>query len=213
LEYERVYLLDVFDGVLPFKCEKERKNEDDLRHYEEDRRIYYVAMTRAKDELYLFSSEGMASEFTNEMMRYIPNERVDEEDVFAPLKVSLMRKRYTDGQKGKGVVSAQCGEKLLVAYENGETELLTLEEMMRRRDRAAVYEPVAASRVMLKVGEERESMAIERFIPGRRVRHSKFGAGVILGVKCDKVEVRFENHGMKALMLETVVQNHLIEFV
>ena len=74
LEYERVYLLDIFDGVLPSKCEYELKHQEDLRHYEEDRRIYYVAMTRAKDELYLFESDAMASDFTNEMKGYLPKD-------------------------------------------------------------------------------------------------------------------------------------------
>ena len=213
LEYECVYLLDVFDGVLPSKCEKELKNEDDLRHYEEDRRIYYVAMTRAKDEMYLFASDAMSSEFTSEMLDYIPKELVDVEDVFASLKINLLRKRYADAEKGRGLVSAQCGDNLLVVYDSGETELLTIEEMLRRRDRTTRYEPVRTTRKKAMFASEAGFATKEQFVPGKRVRHGKFGAGVILAVKDGKIEIRFENHGVKALMLETVVQNHLIELI
>ncbi len=213
LEYGRVYLLDVFDGVLPSKCEHELKNQEDLRHYEEDRRIYYVAMTRAKDELYLFESNAMISSFTTEMNGYIPKEMVDGDDVFAPLRGDLLRKRYQDAEKGKAVISGQCGDMLLVMYENGETELLTLEEMLQRRDRAARYETVNTVQKPKFLEKTSGSVTADRFIPGKRVRHSKFGIGYIIGVKGDKVEIRFENHGVKALMLETVVKNELIEFV
>ena len=47
LEYDTVYLLDVMDGVLP----KEGEDTD----IEEERRLFYVAMTRAKNELNIFT--------------------------------------------------------------------------------------------------------------------------------------------------------------
>ena len=213
LEYERVYLLDIFDGVLPSKCEYELKNQEDLRHYEEDRRIYYVAMTRAKNELFLFVSESMASEFTAEMEGYIPKEILDTDDVFAPLRGDLLRKQYVDCRKGKGRIGGQCGDRVLIVYESGETELMTLEEMLRRRDRAVRYETVNTSLKPKYSDKMSDLVTADRFVPGKRVRHNKFGVGVIVGVKVDKVEIRFENHGMKALMLETVIQNDLIAFV
>ena len=210
LEYERVYLLDVLDGILPAKCERELKNEEDRRQYEEERRIFYVAMTRAKDELYLFTSEAMSSEFISELEGYIPKVMMDADDVFFGLEGNLLRKHYRDGNKGKGSVAACCGENLLIVYAGGETELLTIEEMLRRRDRTVEYETVKPARKAPAL----QSGAAERFVPGRRVRHGKFGTGVILGVKADKVEIRFEGaYGVKALMLDTVIKNDLIAFI
>ena len=58
LEYERVFLMDVADGILP-----KLTAEGDVP--EEERRIFYVAMTRAKEALSLFCFEkaGLPSSF------------------------------------------------------------------------------------------------------------------------------------------------------
>lgn len=53
LEYERVFLIDVNDGVIPYK--KAVKPEE----LEEERRMLYVGMTRAKKYLHVFSVEKM----------------------------------------------------------------------------------------------------------------------------------------------------------
>lgn len=56
LEYDRVYLIDMIDGILP-SCSAPKKDakEAEVDLYEEERRLYYVAMTRAKNELYVFT--------------------------------------------------------------------------------------------------------------------------------------------------------------
>ena len=53
LEYENVYLIDVNEGVMPYK--KAVLDQD----IEEERRMFYVGMTRAKKYLHLFSVKQM----------------------------------------------------------------------------------------------------------------------------------------------------------
>lgn len=48
LEYDRVILLDVLDGILPAKPELCCRTPGETQQYEEDRRLFYVAMTRAR---------------------------------------------------------------------------------------------------------------------------------------------------------------------
>ena len=55
LEYETVYLLDVLDGILPAVTEP--KGPEEERRYQEERRLFYVAMSRAKPLLYQISSQ------------------------------------------------------------------------------------------------------------------------------------------------------------
>ena len=46
-----MYLLDALDDILPAVTEP--KNPEEQRQYEEERRLFYVAMTRAKDRLHV----------------------------------------------------------------------------------------------------------------------------------------------------------------
>ena len=57
LEYTRVYLIDVYDGILPEKLPDSLSDKD----YQEERRLFYVGMTRAKDELYLIKTDKTSS--------------------------------------------------------------------------------------------------------------------------------------------------------
>lgn len=56
LEYQRVILMDVAGGVLPLADPPLGEHPDPaaVEAYEEERRLFYVAMTRAKEELFLF---------------------------------------------------------------------------------------------------------------------------------------------------------------
>ena len=92
LEYNRVHLLDIFDGTLPSQNPSEIKEPDEVRQYEEDRRLYYVAMTRAKNELHIFGCADSNSSFTSEVLASMPQEVTDEEDVFAAFKHNMCGK-------------------------------------------------------------------------------------------------------------------------
>jgi len=48
LEWSRVFIIGLTDGGFP-----SAKSIGDIKKEEEERRIFYVAVTRAKDELYL----------------------------------------------------------------------------------------------------------------------------------------------------------------
>lgn len=56
LEYERVFLLDVKDGIFPETVIENRKNasKEEIMAYEEERRLFYVGVTRAKSKLNIF---------------------------------------------------------------------------------------------------------------------------------------------------------------
>ena len=52
LEYDNVFIIDLIDGEFP---QKSVLNSFDEKLLEEERRLFYVAMTRAKKKLYLFT--------------------------------------------------------------------------------------------------------------------------------------------------------------
>ena len=74
LEYDSVYLLDVIDGVLPAQIPKDLKKAEkaELEAYEEERRLFYVGITRAKDQLYVFTIKTQHSAFCDELFQRTP---------------------------------------------------------------------------------------------------------------------------------------------
>ena len=90
LEYERVYLLDIHDGVLPSRPDAADGTADERREYEEDRRLFYVAMTRAKDDFAAIVPENACG------------------------------LRYRHETHGEGRILAQCEDVMLLAFPDGD---------------------------------------------------------------------------------------------
>ena len=71
LEYDRVILIDVADGILPsVDLPLGRRAEPGEREaYEEERRLFYVGMTRARDQLavFRFKKPGLMSTFAADL--------------------------------------------------------------------------------------------------------------------------------------------------
>ena len=69
LEYDEVVLIDVINGVFPSRIIKDFKtaSAQEKRDYEEERRIFYVGLTRAKKKLTLFRYAGEPSFFVGEL--------------------------------------------------------------------------------------------------------------------------------------------------
>lgn len=65
LEYDSVYLIDSVDGTFP--CVPEPGPKEDVSAWEEERRVFYVAMTRAKNSLTVFSYKDSPSCFVSEI--------------------------------------------------------------------------------------------------------------------------------------------------
>lgn len=105
LEYKQVYIIDAIDGVFP------RDVEENL---EEERRIFYVGMTRAKDKLSVFTYKDSPSAFSRFLFpaKGFP---------FALNKVNIHGKRVDTGfYVGERVVHKKFG-KGRVNLVNGDT--------------------------------------------------------------------------------------------
>ena len=95
LEYQRVILMDVADGLLPLVEAPVGRNPDPaaVEAYEEERRLFYVGMTRAKETLavFRFQKPGLASAFSEALFPPKPS----------PSRSGPVRsRRRTVGRKG-----------------------------------------------------------------------------------------------------------------
>ena len=68
LEYDNVYLMDVCDGVFPENVRDSKSaTPEEMKEYEEERRLFYVGVTRAKNTLCIFKSDKVST-FCNELL-------------------------------------------------------------------------------------------------------------------------------------------------
>ena len=69
LEYDTVYLMDAMDGIFPETVIRNRRQaeQEEIAQYEEERRLYYVGVTRAKNKLNIFTFSG-ENTFTDELL-------------------------------------------------------------------------------------------------------------------------------------------------
>lgn len=138
LEYERVFLVDVMDSIFP----KEGTDVD----LEEERRLFYVGMTRAKDELNVFSFQkpGCTSSFS----RVLFGKPEAKKNTLRPAPkpsssptrakpVTLLPGDFQPGsqvlhrQFGRGVVVEKRGEVASIRFESGEVKRLSLPAALR----------------------------------------------------------------------------------
>ena len=184
LEYERVYLLDIHDGVLPSRPDAADGAEDERREYEEDRRLFYVAMTRAKDELTLFEYPDAPSAFIREARGYLPVPVREKDDFAAIVPENACGLRYRHGTRGEGSILAQCEDELLVAFPDGDS-LMQAGQMLLERSRETRFRqpdtPAAAP-----------APDAQALCPGSVVRHKKYGPGRIVSLDGPFADIRFE---------------------
>ena len=226
LEYETVYLLDVLDGILPAVTEP--KGPEEQRRYQEERRLFYVAMTRAKDHLYLFSCLDRGSAFIRELRRELPVEKTEEDDLFAALQEELCGKAYYHGQKSRGTVRAACEGRCMIAYPGGETETLIIGQMYDRRrvlraapSRTAVQEklrvaiPPAGQTVPQRdrsLTSEETTALMAGAVCGRKVIHTAFGTGTIVSCQGSVMTVQFPQSGEKKFVLPDAMRRGLLRY-
>ena len=68
MEFHNVIILDVNDRFIPHNTPNDREgNEGKMDLYQEERRLFYVAMTRAKDNLFIAHTDNNNSVFVNEL--------------------------------------------------------------------------------------------------------------------------------------------------
>ena len=149
LEYERVVLMDVADGILPKSIPEQDGDEEELEAYQEERRLFYVAMTRAKQELciFTFKKPGIRSSFSEELFpgkssparprpaapakKYIqpPRECMPEQ---GPVESSFKPgTRIFHKSFGPGAIVGRTGDIILTAFDTGDCRRLALSAALR----------------------------------------------------------------------------------
>ena len=186
LEFPVVFVAGVEDGLLPLV----RNGQDDDALMEEERRLFYVGITRAKDALYV----------TRALRRWRNGESMPS------ARSRFLRGLPTDAVESRETLRAQTaastpGRWRRDAVDRDDDFAPELPRGDRRRGTPVVWADTEPD-------VEDESQDAPRFAVGERVRHARFGAGSIVEVigygAAAKARIEFDDEsiGRKTLMLQ-----------
>ena len=170
LEFPVVFLPGMEDGLFPGWRSLEKPEG-----IEEERRLCYVGMTRAKERLYLTSAETRTlygkTDYTREsqFLREIDRKLVAGDGI-VDKKESRIPPWSRDGSEG-------AGGTLPSGYKP--------------------FDSLKYARDQVKAGGEKKKQ--EDIQAGDRVAHSKFGEGLVIGADSRILEVMFDSVGLKKL--------------
>lgn len=182
LEFKCVFIVGLVEGLFPLSRAITSSDPNEL---EEERRLMYVAITRAKEKLYLtyprvrFSYEHKASEYCAPS-RFIKESSVDYIDELATNPVSRTRLNLSEIRSAR-VATAGTKVNVMKANELG-GELLKSQIVKRTKVNFSDYKK------------------------GTKVMHKHFGEGVVVLPVTDfaggYVTIRFNDAGIKNLSLK-----------
>lgn len=138
LEYDRVVLIDAIDGILPAALPTPGKvpDEEERKAFEEERRLFYVAATRAKNELLLMAYERAPERtFVQQFLQppaqpKIPAQPKKTTHAVRPkanvpqniqwiAKDFILHTRVTHTVFGRGIICARDGDKVTIRFADG----------------------------------------------------------------------------------------------
>ena len=185
LEWPVVVLTGLEDGLFPLARAEEQPDG-----VEEERRLCYVGITRAKDKLYLTWARagGAAGSFGRECAPRVSS---------APSRPASSRSGQTRCRSWASGLGSRAAGRWRHAGQGGTAE-----------DPAALAHSGAAAAVLPRSpADEEVSQDTPRYVKGERVRHRRFGGGTIQGLigtgRDLKVSVAFDDEevGVKQLLV------------
>ncbi len=156
LEFSTVFIVGLEEGLFPHA-----RSSDDPEELEEERRLFYVAITRAKRQLYLTYArtrrrQGEPTSTTpSRFLRELPS------DLLEDLSSTARRSSYTGP-----------------TYHS----ITQIEQFFQEHDRTASLRksPIAAQGLLREPQGNASPLAPPRFPIGARVRHPHYGVGQII---------------------------------
>lgn len=184
LEWDTVYMIDLNDGIFPsFKAISDF-NDDNLDLMEADRKLYYVGITRARNNLYLLhttnrnGSSAESSRFTKELYSIAKSLNACE------------LKEYSLHKEDRTVSLFDLDE---------EISITSLKESSKSKKNTAKHKSSS------KINSEKTLYYI-----GKKITHNVLGDGIIVKKDDKFIEVKFDSAVTKKLNIDICTKKGLI---
>ena len=193
LEFDNVFLVGMEEGLFPSK----RSIEEDAQT-EEERRLCYVAITRAKKHLFITNTKKRT--LYGSTTYSIPSRFIDE------IPENLLSETSIENKENKGARNNQ-NTWLDSEYKRVETYLSNrnrVSENIERKVRPNIGVSVDSFLKNLAGNNQVKSNNTLKYKVGMGVKHKKFGIGIIENIEPEgddfKLEIMFDGSGFKRLM-------------
>jgi DNA helicase-2/ATP-dependent DNA helicase PcrA len=188
LEYDTVYLMDAIDGIFPETIVKDRNQAsmEERKIYEEQRRLYYVAVTRAKNHLNIFSFKDKST-FTYELLG---------KEKIKPAGFG------TSGSGANGYVRSSFG-----GTGFGKSGLRPTGSGSGSGKQTKLSQQHTSGK---SVTDQAYREKLEEIRTTGRVKHKTFGEGMLVSAEGDTLEIRFKTKTAKC-KLRFMMENGIIE--
>ncbi|MBC7895607.1 MAG: UvrD-helicase domain-containing protein [Cytophagaceae bacterium] len=190
LEFPVVYVTGVEEGLFPLA-----RSRDDPSALEEERRLFYVGITRAEDLLLITHAKGRRR--NGEFMPTMASSFLKE------IPAALMVARSTPKLRASGRMEMDHSwGRAAVGFLDMDDDAFNARPSVRRPG-----SPVAPVKFTKAPPAEDESQDTPRFVAGERVQHAKFGSGTLADVSGQgrdaKVTIDFDDEsvGRKRLVV------------
>ncbi|MHA7965469.1 ATP-dependent helicase [Paenibacillus sp. CAU 1782] len=192
LEFDKVYMVDLIDGIIPGAEDGKRGPDGSQPLMEEAVRLFYVGMTRARHHLELIAYSSKDGE------RTAPSPFMEAvRTIVEPERVSAGMQFGTDRHGGKrGLVGASALSD--AASPKGVKYASAAARAAEAEDGVA---PVNPDAITVRSG----------LIAGAGVRHRVFGRGVIEEIGEDSIHIRFGDKPVKSLSIAMCLDKGLLE--
>ena len=202
LEFDCVYLPGWEDGLFP---SQRSMDESGLKGVEEERRLAYVGITRARKHLTI--SFAANRRIYNQWQSALPSRFIDELpteaiEVLTPPGLYGGRLGGIDDTSG-----AMRGSDLTEKAVNADVyNSPGWKRMQARTTQRGLSQPRDARNMVI------DAQAVSEFGLGERVFHQKFGYGAVVDVEGDKLTVAFEKAGTKKVVASFVTASDAVPF-
>ena len=191
LEFDHVFLPGWEEGVFP---SQRAIDEGGLASLEEERRLAYVAITRAKRRCTIFHAANRriygqwTSSIPSRFIGELPDEHIESETTMSG-GASLWRANWTETEDPFAHVSTERPDRSTARGPGWQRAL------------ASGYE--TAPKRLAETGKSAASFAAKPRTDisiGARVFHDKFGYGIVTDQEGNKLEIEFEKSGTKRVL-------------